>query len=157
MRRYGKLVYSIAVRSGLSPEDGDDVFQIVFTQVYRSLGLLDHPEAFAGWLSTIARRESWRFKRRAEPEVESAAVSNEASSVSADESIERTEQRFQVERGLEQLDDRCKRLLTLLFFSDPAPSYDDIAEQLGMSAGSVGPTRGRCLEKLKRILRRMGF
>ncbi len=77
--------------------------------------------------------------------------------MSADESIERTEQRFQVERGLEQLDDRCRRLLTMLFFSDPAPSYDDIAEQLGMSAGSVGPTRARCLAKLKRILRGMGF
>jgi DNA-directed RNA polymerase specialized sigma24 family protein len=94
--------------------------------------LLDHPEAFAGWLSTITRRESWRFKRRAEPGAETTWASIEESSMSADESIERTEQRFQVERGLEQLDDRCRRLLTMLFFSDPAPSYDDIAEQLGM-------------------------
>jgi len=77
--------------------------------------------------------------------------------MSADDSIEQTEQRFLVERGLEQLDDRCRRLLTLLFFSDPAPSYDEIGDRLGMSAGSIGPTRGRCLEKLRRILGRMGF
>lgn len=157
MRRYGKLVYSIAVRSGLSPEDGDDVFQIVFTQVYRSLGLLDHPEAFAGWLSTIARRESWRFKRRVEPPADSAEMTIEESSICTDDFVQQIEQRFLVERGLEQLDDRCRRLLTLLFFSDPAPSYDEIGEQLGMSAGSIGPTRGRCLEKLRRILGRMGF
>lgn len=141
----------------MSPQDSDDVFQIVFTQVYRSLGLLDHPEAFGGWVSTIARRESWRFKRRMEPLAESTEATIEGSSMSADESIETTEQRFLVERGLEQLDDRCRRLLTLLFFSDPAPSYDEIGDRLGMSVGSIGPTRGRCLEKLRRILGRMGF
>ena len=77
--------------------------------------------------------------------------------MSADKSIEQTEQQFLVERGLDQLDDRCRCLLTLLFFDDPAPSYDEIGDQLGMSTGSIGPTRGRCLEKLRQILGRMGF
>ena len=50
------------------------------------------------------------------------------------------------------MDPRCQRLLLMLFYSDPPPSYQEIAEELGATPGSIGPTRARCFEKLKRLL-----
>lgn len=60
-------------------------------------------------------------------------------------------------RGLDSLDERCQRLLRLLFFEEPALSYEDAARSLGMPLGSIGPTRARCLEKLGTSLRKLGF
>ena len=62
-----------------------------------------------------------------------------------------------VRQGLRQLDDRCRELLTALFFDPAEPGYDQIAARLRMAVGSVGPTRARCFRKLESILHRLGF
>lgn len=163
VRRYGRLVYGLAKRAGLSTEDCADVFQTVFLTAYRNLHLLDRPESLSFWLTTITRREAWEAKRklarhgRHVSELKGDGEETEPASPEplADDELERTQRAFQVHRALDRLDERCRRLVELLFFSDPAPSYEKAARELGMPLGSLGPTRGRCLEKLRTALERL--
>lgn len=161
VRRHAGLVHAIARRSGLGPEDAEEVFQAAFVLAWRNLGLLDRPEAVGGWIATIARREAWRLRRRRAAEVgrttgDEAAGERPAAGPLPDEALARLERRAVLERALERLDDRCRELVRLLFFEEPPPAYAEAAERLGMPIGSLGPTRGRCLEKLRRILERIG-
>jgi len=166
VRRYARLVHGIAHRAGLPADEAADHVQSVFTVAYRSLPLLDSPGALSGWLATIARREAWRRnrKRRREREREETAVEDPStrddlvpSTERPDEALERAERAFLVERGIDHLDDRCRTLLRMLFYENPVPSYEEVAQRLDVPVGSVGPTRGRCLEKLRRALEASGF
>jgi RNA polymerase sigma factor (sigma-70 family) len=164
VRRYDKLVYNIALRSGLFADDAADVSQIVFVTIYRNLHLLERAASLSSWISMIARREAWRAKRRLtrsptssdSDAMESAAATPAVDSL-PDEEVDRIERRFLVHRALERLDDRCRRLLEFLFLSSSSLSYEDSARALGIPRGSIGPTRARCLEKLKKILEELGF
>jgi len=62
-----------------------------------------------------------------------------------------------VRAALALLDGPCQQLLTQLFYAEPRPSYTEIASMLALPEGSIGPTRARCLEKLMRILEKMGL
>ena len=170
VRRYGRLVYGLAYRSGLSRADCEDVMQTVFLKACRNLKLLDQPDSLGFWLTSIARREASKAKQRlarpgrgrgrADPGtvIPAEALPEVASPAPLpDEELERTERLFLIHRGLERLDERCRRLLDELFFRERPPSYEDAGAALGVPLGSVGPTRSRCLEKLGRILRRLGF
>src|SRR5688572_12958802 len=82
VRRYDKLVYNIALRSGLFVDDAADVSQIVFVTIYRNLHLLERAASLSSWISMIARREAWRAKRRL---TSSPIASDPATMESADE------------------------------------------------------------------------
>lgn len=168
--RYGRLVYGLGARAGLSPDDSADLFQTVFLTAYRNLHLLDRPESLQFWLSTIARREAWQAKRKLarergpaaagwtmDPDLAGGTAEIPSPLPAADEEMERTERLFLLERGMERLSARCRRLLDYLFFKEPAPSYQEAARALGIPLGSVGPSRARCLKKLKSILGELGF
>jgi RNA polymerase sigma factor (sigma-70 family) len=165
VRRYANLVYALASRAGLSDDEVADTFQDVFTIVWRNLDLLSDPAAFPGWLSTIARREAWRSSRRRSrtADRERRAASDPTGdalpwqSPRADEASEREERAALVRHAVERLDERCRAMLTMLFWEQPTPAYDEVAERLGMPLGSLGPTRGRCLEKLRERLEEVGF
>ena len=165
VRRYANLVYALASRAGLSDDEVADAFQEVFTIVWRNLDLLEEREAFAGWISTIARREVWRVaRRRARDREQASRMAADPGGGAlpggfpmADETLERAERAAMVQHAVEGLEERCRVLLTMLFWENPAPAYDDVAERLGMPLGSLGPTRGRCLEKLKARLEELGF
>lgn len=164
VRRHAGLIYAIARRSGLAREDAEDAFQATFVLAWRNLGLLDRPKAVAGWIATIARREAWRLRQRRIGEASrttspESGVSDEipAPGPLPDAAIERLERRARLEAAVDRLDERCRSLVRLLFLEDPAPSYAEAAERLGMPIGSLGPTRGRCLEKLREILDRAGW
>jgi RNA polymerase sigma factor (sigma-70 family) len=113
VRRYDKLVYNIALRSGLFADDAADVSQIVFVTIYRNLHLLERAASLSSWISVIARREAWRAKRRLTSSptssdsdaMESAAATAAVDSL-PDEEVDRLERRFLVHRALERLDDR---------------------------------------------------
>lgn len=164
VHRYGKLVYGIALRAGLPPEDSADVTQTVFVTTVRNLHLLERPASLRFWLSMIARREAWQAKRRISSPVLGAdlpggseKVEIAASEPLPDEELVRIEGLYLVHRALDRLDERCRRLLEMLFFRSPPLSYEDTARELEAPAGSIGPTRARCLEKLRKILRELGF
>lgn len=165
VRRYSGLVHGLAVRSGLSEDEVADTFQTVFTIVWRNLDLLDDPKALAGWIATIARREAWRTARRGARErkrAEEAAANPGAETGAfgtrpADEALEQAERAALVHHAVGRLDPRCREILTMLFWENPTPAYEVIAERLEMPLGSLGPTRGRCLEKLRERLAELGF
>lgn len=165
VRRYANLVHALASRAGLSDDEVADTFQTVFTIVWRNLELLEERRAFAGWIATIARREAWRTARqgardRARAEKAAADPGGEvlpSRSPGADEEIERAERAALVQHAVGRLDERCRQLLTMLFWENPTPVYETVAERLEMPLGSLGPTRARCLEKLRERLEEVGF
>lgn len=157
VERYSQLIYSVARRNGLSPEDSDDVVQTVFTIVLRRLEALQDQTRLSSWLITTTYRESWRVARKA-PGYE---VLPDPSTLVDDGARPETElmaweEAHQVHLALSRIDDRCRALLTALFLEPEPPSYEDLADRLGMRVGSIGPTRARCFRKLEAELKALG-
>jgi RNA polymerase sigma factor (sigma-70 family) len=152
--RYGRLVYSIALRCGLSASDADDVFQNVWSIVLHQLPSLRDQTRLSSWLITTARRESWRLRRQTVTGLDDAF---EDTSILPDEEVLRWEREHQVRGAIRTLDDRCQVLLSALFLDTDEFSYEAIAERLGMPVGSIGPTRARCFKKLEAALIGIGF
>lgn len=156
--RYGRLVYAIPRRMGLSATDADDVFQEVFAALVRSLGSVRDQARLSAWLITTTRRECWRRGRataRARESELTEAIEDGGSGPA--EEVVRWEREQGVRQAMRRLDERCRELLTALFLDPATPSYDAIAARLGMRVGSIGPTRARCFKKLDAILRELGF
>ena len=153
--RYGRLVYSIPRRVGLSAADADDVFQNVFTALYRRLAGLRDQTRLSSWLITITYRECWRIGRLARPTVEIDDAIVDTCAPPAEE-VARWQREQQVREALGRIDGRCRALLTALFLDPAAPSYETIGARLNMPVGSIGPTRARCFKKLEAVLREMG-
>jgi RNA polymerase sigma factor (sigma-70 family) len=156
VNRFGRLVYSIPARYGFGDADAQDVFQTVFTILYRKLDGIREAQSLASWLIRTTHRECFRFARRS-----SAAGGLDETipdtGAAAEEQAAVWERRQQVRQALRQLGGRCEQLLSALFLASGPPSYDAIAEQLGMKVGSIGPTRARCFKKLELILVEMGL
>lgn len=156
--RYQRLIYAIPRRAGLSDESAADVFQRVWAKLVEHLDRIEQPERLSAWLMTTAKRETWRISRRERAAPISADdLQDEVGGLPddallPDEELVRLEEQHQVRTAILSLDDRCRTLLELLFYRDVAPSYDEIAVALGTRAGSIGPTRARCLEKLRLAL-----
>ncbi|MCU1267109.1 MAG: putative polymerase ECF-type sigma factor [Acidobacteria bacterium] len=161
VNRYQRLIYTIPRRAGLDEDQAADVFQEVFTTLFQKLNEIEQPERLQAWLVTTARRKTWRVivntrdsrRRTADDEDdkdELAALPDNAPL--ADEVMLRLEEQHGVRCAIAQLNERCQKLISFLFYSDETPAYAEIARSLGTSEGSIGPTRARCLEKLLRLL-----
>ena len=149
--RYERLVYSIPLNFGLSHADADDVAQTTFTALLRSLDAIQDEARLGAWLATVARRQTWRLveRRRRESPDDHHSLDRESSDDEAHVKVERLEW---VHQGLVQMDDRCRELLNSLYFDEEEPSYVDVAHRFNIPVGSIGPTRARCLQKLRSIL-----
>jgi RNA polymerase sigma factor (sigma-70 family) len=154
--RYTRLVYSIALRAGLSKSDADDVFQNVFAIVFRQLRTLRDQKLIVAWIIRITYHEAHRVGRQyaASPEIPDSFP--DASDL-PEEQVQTWERRYQVRLGLDQLGQPCRDLLQALFLESPTPPYDEIARRLGIPTGSIGPTRARCFKKLETILIKIGI
>lgn len=153
--RYSALVYSIPRKQGLPESDCDDVFQTVFSSLLTHIGSIRDAASLPKWLITSTRRECWRVARARAP----VALPDDPpdAAVSEAETMETLERRQIVRESLRELGGSCERLLRALFASRAERSYADIARELGLPVGSIGPTRARCLSKLMEILgRRLG-
>jgi RNA polymerase sigma factor (sigma-70 family) len=162
IRRYQRLMYAIPRRAGLDDDQSADVFQEVFATLFQKLDDIDQPERLHSWLVTTARRKTWRIisKKRvtqnasgdgeSDPGEELASIPDNAAL--PDEVLVKLEEQHQVRTAVAALDDRCRKLLTMLFYEAEPPSYSEIAISLGTSEGSIGPTRARCLEKMLKLL-----
>lgn len=162
MHRYQRLVYSVPLRCGLSPEDAEDVFQTVFLRLVQNLESLRDEGSLTAWLMTTARRESWRIgagrrkKESRETSLEPGEKLPDGDLLPEAEAVRTVEEQL-VRAGLAELDERCRRLLEWLYRSDPPVPYAEAARRLNVPTGAIGPTRARCLQKLKKILLRNGF
>ncbi len=156
MDRYERLVYSIPLSYGLSREDAADVAQITFTILVQSVHSLDDNSRLGSWLATVARRHTWRMLEgnRREAPVRGEDLAERTARLAKDESnpLERWETVEWLEDSLAGLGGRCKDLLFSLYFDPNEPSYDQISKRLGMPVGSIGPTRARCLGRLRNLL-----
>jgi DNA-directed RNA polymerase specialized sigma24 family protein len=116
------------------------------------------PQAVARWLCTTARREAWRVSKNAG---RSTAVDDEAlewhlpDQGSAESEVVLNDEQTRLWESLGRLSERCQRLLRIVAI-EPRPDYARIAGELKMPIGSIGPTRGRCLDKLRNELQRTG-
>lgn len=153
--RYDRLVFAVGRRAGLSQEDAEDVFQVVFTTLYRRLDGLRDQERLAAWLITTTRREAIRVRRHARPHDE-LADELPATDAPTEQVVERELMSQTVREAMAALDDRCASLLRALFL-DTEQAYAAIAARFGIAVGSIGPTRARCLAKLKTLLDDRGF
>lgn len=156
VRRYNRLVWSIALKSGLSEETAADVAQNVFTIVLRRLESLRDIERFSAWLITTTHRESWRVAKLLREQAGDGKVDPVDPAPSLEEAVISWEHASIVHQALDRLGERCQRLLSMLFLHDPRPSYEAIATELGISIGSIGPIRGRCLKRMKGHLAELG-
>ena len=156
VERYGRLVYSISLRYGLSSIDADDVFQNVFTIVFNQLSRLRDQKVLVAWLITITWREARRVAKHTPKQSDLDEDMEDNQSPPLDQ-LQRWEQQHMVHQALGQLESPCRELLTILFLETPTPSYEEIAKRLGMPIGSIGPTRARSFKKLETILVSMGF
>ncbi len=154
--RYGRLVYSIPRRYGLSDSDADDVFQNVFTIVFRRLATLRDQARLTAWLITVTHREALRLSKRLPPASELDESAEDGAAPPLDQ-VQNWERQHIVHQALDQLGSPCRELLTALFLDPDDNSYDKIASRLGIPIGGVGPTRARCFKKLEAILIRLGF
>jgi RNA polymerase sigma factor (sigma-70 family) len=145
--RYRRLVYSIAYTFCPNTEDASDVFQQVWMEVYKHLSDLRDVEALPVWLITVTRRcaQTVRKSRR-------AAEHLHEDPPDLSHQIALIENEHALEQALGRLPERCRRLIELLYFTAEEPSYVEIAEEMAMPVASIGPTRARCLEKLRRLL-----
>jgi RNA polymerase sigma factor (sigma-70 family) len=160
--RYQPLVYSIARRSGLDHDQSVDVFQRVFARLVEHLGRIEQPAQVGAWLATTARHEAWRVSRRARvieftPLDALEVIEPLADDLLPEEVVLRIEEQQVVRAALATLDERCRKLLTLLFYRTDVAPYAEIAATMGMSEGSIGPTRARCLRKLRQVLDDLDF
>jgi RNA polymerase sigma factor (sigma-70 family) len=157
--RYRRLIYSIPLAMGASADDADDVFQVVALALLENLEGLRRAESLAAWLATTARRETWRrgrAKRRFEPLSEGHEETQPDLSPGVEDDLHRIQCQHALTLALESLDELCTQLLRMLFVEDPKPEYEEISARLGRPVGSLGPTRRRCLDKLRRGYHRHG-
>jgi RNA polymerase sigma factor (sigma-70 family) len=153
--RYSPLVWSICVRHQLSRSDIEDVGQTVWLGLVEHLGKLREPAALPGWLATTTQRECVRvLKARRKCEVfgtdpDDSGLPRETDPAMIEEEILMAERNALFRAALAELPEDSQRLITLLI-SDPPLSYVEIGAILGMPPGSIGPTRQRCLDRLRR-------
>ncbi len=162
IRRYQRLIYSIPLKAGLGEEIAADVFQSVCVRLVEHLKALKDRGKLASWLITTTTRECWRTsnRRRREAPIGEGGDSDDAIGLPEladerplpeDEQLQlATQQR--VRQALEGLPDRCRALLELLYYVEDRPSYEEISRRLEMPVPSIGPTRARCLAKLRKLL-----
>jgi RNA polymerase sigma factor (sigma-70 family) len=148
--RFRAHVIRVARAHGLSAHDAEDVVQETWLRLFRNLHRVRDARALGGWLTTTARRESLRLLESGKREHPSDADlgAGEASPEDPERELLNRQRSEAVARALQSLPARHQMLMRALL-AEPAPSYGQISDQLGIPIGSIGPIRGRCLARLR--------
>jgi RNA polymerase sigma factor (sigma-70 family) len=153
LNRYYKLIYAVPLRFGFEQSVADEVFQEVCLILLEKLHTLRIASHFKAWLVTTTRRVCLQRLRsqRNNPATE-LTEQLLITQCSIEQQFLLTEQQQLLHQALSCLDERCQYLLWALFFEQPTPAYGELADQLAVPLGSIGPMRSRCLEKLRTVL-----
>lgn len=168
IERYEGFIYSQALHCDLPPAEASDVFQDVCLRLYHHLDELRDTSRLAGWISSTTRREAWRVGKRLRstlstdnPELNLTLENGLGLTQSDDNNLENTvlaaADRALVWQAMDSLPDQCRQLLTLLYSNESCATYSEITQNMNLPAGSIGPTRARCLKRLQKILLELGF
>lgn len=165
VRRYQRLVYTVARRAGLDEHAAADVFQAVFTRLFEQLDKLRQPERVHAWLVTSAKREALAVRRRQLNclSLDGDGADGEGTIVDSladdgplpEQVLSELQLMHKLRLAMQSLDRRCRDLLTMLFADDERSSYDVVAGSLSLPIGSIGPTRARCLDKLRKLFAKL--
>jgi RNA polymerase sigma factor (sigma-70 family) len=159
LQKYKNLIFSIPLKYHLSREDAADVFQAASMELFSELPRLRKVGSLRSWLITVTARQALHFKKRRQlrDHREGSDLLPDAGPPDPSPSfIEGLEREQSVREAITRLNPRCQELVRLLFFEQPTIPYKEVAARLGLSTGSIGFIRGRCLERLKRNLERKG-
>ena len=160
IEKYKALIYSIPVKYGLPPQDSADVFQATCMELLTRLPQLREPGALPKWLMQVAYHQCYRWKRQSQrmvsrdtqpdlPEPETPAI--------AEALVQQTQEEQMLREAMAVLGPKCRRLIELLFFETPSRPYQDVARELGLAVGSIGFTRQKCIDRLRRKLGELGL
>lgn len=148
------VLWHVVRAYGLGHALAEDVVQTTWLQLVRGHGSIADPRAVSAWLTTTARREAWKVGKAhgridtAEPDDLDALLPEQAS---AEEHATLEDENRRLWAAVRRLAERCQRLLRVIAFED-RPDYARLAQDLSMPVGSIGPTRRRCLAKLRDLL-----
>lgn len=153
--RYGRLVWSVIRGFRFDAATAADVSQTVWLRLVEHCGRIRDPERLPSWLATTARNEAIRASRRLSKVVptEFSMEVADAAAPSVDERLLDQEQLGEVLAAFDDMSPNCQELLRILC-ADPPLDYESVSDLLGMPIGSIGPTRSRCLDRLRRLMER---
>jgi RNA polymerase sigma factor (sigma-70 family) len=160
--KYKNLIFSIPVKRGIPRHDAADVFQRVCLLLLAELPHLREAKALPMWLIRVTSHECERWRRQEHPYAARETSDDEAAALPderplPDDTLAQIKEEQVLRDAVQTLPPRCRQLVEMLFFEVPARPYQQIAEQLGLAAGSIGFIRGRCLTRLRRELEKVGF
>jgi RNA polymerase sigma factor (sigma-70 family) len=159
VHRFSGLIWSIARAHRLSDADAADVTQTTWLRLAEHIGKLNAPDRVGAWLATAARRECLQHIKAAHRVVTSEDMAafetvpvddnpTEGEVLAAESEREDAHRAKVLWQAVDRLPDRCRELIRVLMASPP-PSYAEVAAALGLPVGSIGPTRARCLQRLR--------
>lgn len=164
VERLHRVVWKSVNMMTFDPEVRDDAFAATWLRLAERLDSIREPEKLPGWLATTACNEVRQILRRRDrqhvslTDLRSPGGSGElVDTLSGDDGeharyLVVAEQRAEVRAAFARLDENCREMITVLVLADPPLPYDEAAERLGRPIGSLGPSRRRCLDKLKSLL-----
>ncbi|MGV3614947.1 MAG: RNA polymerase sigma factor [Fimbriimonas sp.] len=162
MRRYQGLVYSISRKYGLADDDAGDVFSRTFERLLKNLDKIESGAVLGRWLGVTAARESLRIlrtnSRHRSADTDGLSLEDLVATEEAEAEREAiaADQALRAREAMANLPERCRGLLALLY-SEEDLSYAEISSRSGVPVGAIGPTRARCLDKLRDLLEVRGF
>jgi RNA polymerase sigma factor (sigma-70 family) len=148
------MLWHVARAAGLGADDAEDVVQTTWERLLSHLADIRVPQALIGWLVVTTKHEAWRIRssgRRQRPADQEWLTALPDHAAGAEEQIVLDEQQRALWRAVGRLSAQCQELLRIVAFI-PRPDYQSVSAALGMPVGSIGPTRGRCLEKIRVLL-----
>jgi RNA polymerase sigma factor (sigma-70 family) len=159
IEKYKRLIYSVPVKYGFSPDDAGDIFQNVCIDLFTNLGKLRKIESLRSWLITVATHKCFHWKKHQKQDVELDAMEQEVAEeiAAAPQVLQEVQEEQAVRDAIQRLTPRCAQLVKLLFYEQPPVPYNEVAQKLGLATGSIGFIRGRCLNRLQKILAELGF
>lgn len=160
IEKYKALIYSIPVKYRLPLHEAAEVFQATCVELLKRLPELREPRALPKWLMQVAHHQCYRWKqqqqrlvsRDADPDLpvhETPAI--------AETLVQQTQEEQMLREAMAALSPQCRRLVELLFFETPPRPYNEVAVELGLAVGSIGFTRQKCMDRLRKYLGDLGF
>ncbi|MCY7344801.1 MAG: sigma-70 family RNA polymerase sigma factor [Pyrinomonadaceae bacterium] len=162
VERYQRLIITIPRRAGLSEEQAADILQEVFLTLFEKLDEIEQPDKIRSWLVTTAKFKTWGAVRgeknlyapASDEEMEAEMANLPDAAPLADAHLIELEQQHLIRTALNELEERCRTILSMIYLQDAAASYAEVARATGVGETSISPLRARCLKKLANILQK---
>lgn len=160
--RYQRLIYAIPRRAGLTEEQCSDVFQEVFLTLFQKLEDIEQPEKVRSWIVTTAKFKTWaavrgekgHYSPENDEEMELEMANLPDRSPLADDVLVELEEQHLIRTALATLDERCRKIISLIYLRNSPASYSQVAAEIGVGETSISPLRARCLKKLASVLKK---